>query len=170
MITQKRLKELLRYDPETGEFVWAIDRSSKVRAGHVAGHKHAQYGYIYIGIDGMRYRAHRLAWMYVFGEHPDAWIDHINGDVQDNRIRNLRKATPSQNQQNRGGAQRNSKSGLLGVQWWSPYGQIVSKPWRAMIRFGGKRLSLGYYATPEEAHAAYMTAKTKFHSHHRSET
>src|SRR3954470_6742060 len=96
-----RLRELLRYDPDTGDFIWTAKSSAKARnvLGDRAGHIDSQ-GYRLIYIDGKRYRAHWLAWMYVHGYLPKL-VDHKNGHRSDNRIANLREATVSLNAQNK---------------------------------------------------------------------
>src|SRR6185437_14856888 len=67
-LTQARLKELLDYDPVTGIFVWKSDRP-RVKRGDVAGGPDA-WGYVKIGVDGLLFPAHRLAWLWVYGEFP----------------------------------------------------------------------------------------------------
>ena len=78
-LTQDRLKELLHYDPDTGVFTWIQKPAPRGRAiiGSVAGGL-KQHGYITIGINQREYYAHRLAWLYVYGEWPEDQIDHIN--------------------------------------------------------------------------------------------
>ncbi|MCK9994454.1 MAG: hypothetical protein Dbin4_02974, partial [Alphaproteobacteria bacterium] len=98
-LTQSRLKELLHYDPDTGVFTRRVQTSSNARVGDVAGCLHPE-GYRHIQIDGKRYAAHRLAWLYMTGEWPTNQLDHLNGVRDDNRWGNLREATHGQNQQN----------------------------------------------------------------------
>jgi hypothetical protein len=106
MLTAERLRELLDYDPETGRFIWRKDHptAKHIKAGSVAGTKNGR-GYWVIGVAGAKYVAHRLAWLYVTGEWPAHLVDHENGDRLDNRFANLREATDSQNNFNRGGAE-----------------------------------------------------------------
>lgn len=66
MITQERLKELLTYDPATGEFRWIVSRGPN-RAGNSAGCID-KAGYRIIEIDGKAYRAARLAFLYMTGD------------------------------------------------------------------------------------------------------
>ena len=84
-------------------------------------------------------------------------IDHIDGDGLNNRRDNLRVATKSQNQCNRRPLPT-STTGLKGV---SPYKRCGT--WHARISAGGKRICLGYYKTPVEAHAAYVAASKRLH-------
>ena len=156
-LTSTRLRELLRYDPDTGAFTWLADRG-KARTGDMAGSGDGQ-GYIVIGIDGCKYLAHRLAWFYVKGNWPEHQIDHVNGSRSDNRFANLRDATPAENQQNQRRAHSsNRRSGLLGVAWDSSHGR-----WKAAISVDGRIRNLGRFDEPEEAHATYLAAKARLH-------
>lgn len=100
MITTRRLKERLEYNPVTGIFTWKVRPCRNVMAGDKAGTLHPT-GYLKIVIDKRAYNAHRLAWFYMTGEWPEFAIDHINGIKHDNRIDNLRKANWSENAMNR---------------------------------------------------------------------
>lgn len=115
MLTQERLKEIIKYSPETGEFVYLAHRKggSGIKAGDVAGDL-CMYGYRRIGIDGKRYRACRLAWLYMTGEWPEKHVDHKNGIRSDDRWENLRSASVRENAFNRGVSDRNSV-GIKGV-------------------------------------------------------
>jgi hypothetical protein len=88
-LTAERLRERLRYDAETGAFTRRVG-SSNARAGDMAGSVHST-GYVRISIDGGKYTAHHLAWLYVHGVWPSDQIEHINGKRSDNRIANLRE-------------------------------------------------------------------------------
>jgi len=83
--------------------------------------------------------------------------DHINADPLDNRRANLRNVTIAQNSRNR---KRNkiSKSGYKGVLY-----RKDRNKWRAMIGFNGRKINLGQFNTPEEAHEAYCIASTLYH-------
>lgn len=152
-LTQARLKELLHYDPDTGVFTWRVAKS--VPIGRVAGTPDGK-GYLMVGIDGTRYKLHRLVFLYLTGEHPADQVDHINGVVTDNRATNLRLCTAKENGQNRK-LNRNSTTGFTGVSQ-HPCG------YRARIGVNNSRLDLGLYSTREAAYAAYLAAKAKMHS------
>jgi len=155
ILTADRLLELLAYEPGTGEFRWLVRSARCIRPGDLAGTVHVR-GYRLVSIDGRKYRAHRLVWLYVRGEWPAQDIDHLNGDRADNRIENLRDVDKTVNMQNQRAASKNSATGLLGV---APSG----KKWRAQIRVDGRVRYLGTHATPELASLAYLTAKRLLH-------
>lgn len=148
-ITLDRVKELLDYNPETGEFFWKPKP---------AGHKRKDSGYISITIDGCEVKAHQLAWFITHGVWPETMIDHKNGNTSDNRISNLRDATHKINAQNQRKAQKHNQTRLLGVTWHK--GRSM---WQAGIRHKGKFKYLGLFSTPEEAHQAYLEAKRQLH-------
>lgn len=153
-LTAERLRELLDYNPETGAFVWRVTRGP-AKAGAPAGGLNTR-GYHQITVDVHNHRAHRLAWLYVYGRWPKGEIDHINGVCDDNRIVNLREATHAENMQNVA-LQSNNTSGYAGVNW--RFGS-----WHASIRHHGRKVHLGRYPTPEAAYAAYLAAKAELHT------
>ena len=114
MLTRERLKELLDYDSASGVFTWKDVRNGRVEVGGIAGY--IQHGYVNIQIDNKTYKAHRLAWLYVYGEFPQNDIDHINHARSDNRIVNLRDVTSQENARNKS-IPRHNTSGIMGVQW-----------------------------------------------------
>lgn len=89
----------LRYEPSTGHFFWR-ERRGAVARGAMAGSDDGK-GYVLIRIDRKTYKAHRLAWLYVYGELPRGSLDHINRQRSDNSIANLREASAAQNNCNR---------------------------------------------------------------------
>lgn len=91
-LTQARLKELLRYDCETGEFT-RIKARQGFAVGPVKGFLDRD-GYRRTKVDYKVYLQHRLAWFYEYGEWPAGVIDHINRDRTDNRIANMRDVSP----------------------------------------------------------------------------
>ena len=154
-ITQEGLKEFLSYAPDTGLFVWRVTKGNKSinsAAGTIV-----RGGYIRIGLNGKYYMAHRLAWLYVYGEFPTQYLDHINGVTNDNRIENLREATNQENQYNQGVCKAN-KSGYKGVSW-----RKGNKKWVASGYANSKSIFLGYFNTPEEASEAYNEYAKKVH-------
>lgn len=158
MITQEKLKKILEYNPDTGDF---IRRTSyiKVKAGDKAGGINKR-GYREIRVLGKKYLAHRLAWLYINGYFPEMIIDHINGDTQDNRISNLRLITASGNNQNRRKSRKDSNSKYLGISIKQQNGKTR---WQVRIQIEGVRFYLGLFDTEEEAYEIYLSNKRKYH-------
>lgn len=156
-ITQELLHAYLHYDPETGIFIRLKAWNRPSRIGKKAGYPHKD-GYWSITVLKKSYLAHRLAWLYMTGSFPEFELDHLNGIRDDNAFANLREATHSQNLQNTRKARSDSKSGVLGVTWYAP-----TKKWRATIILNGKQIHIGYFATTELAHAAYLAKKRELH-------
>lgn len=155
-MTRERVASLLAYDQTTGIFTWKVARGCAAKgtpAGAVMGN-----GYIGIRIDGVRYLAHRLAWLLIHGAWPQGEVDHINGNRYDNRIENLRDVPRSLNQQNQTRAQSSNKTGALGVSKADAKGRF-----RARIFSNGKQHHLGTFKTVEEASQAYVSAKRQMH-------
>jgi len=157
MISHTKLKELLYYHPESGDFVWLVRTGSRIKVGDQAGTSLSGAGYRQIKIDGKNYQAHRLAWLYEHGAFPPDQIDHINGIKTDNRLENLRPATSSENRWNCP-KPANNTSGVKGVVWYKPTGK-----WHARIMYSGVMKHLGYFHNLADAAAAYATASAKYH-------
>lgn len=157
-LAPERLRSVLRYEPETGAFVWLESgRGPYKRAGAIAGTL-SRWGYTVIGVDGTQYLAHRMAWLYEHGKWPEQEIDHINGVKTDNRIANLRDVSRSVNQENIRTARSDSQSGILGVSWNSDQCK-----WVASIQVQRKQTIVGRFDDKHEAQAAYLSAKRKMH-------
>jgi hypothetical protein len=150
------LREILKYDPDTGLFTWQKKICKRTVIGNSAGC--LRNGYITINLFGKRYQAHRLAFIYMYGHCNLQDVDHINGIKNDNRIVNLRLATRAENKQNRISIQPNNKSGYTGVDWHKS-----SNSWRATITTMRQQKHLGLFQTSEEAYAAYVAAKRALH-------
>lgn len=158
-VTQSRLKELLQYNPYTGDFVWKVRPSNRVRVGDVAGS--INHGYVIIRIDNVNYYAHRLAFLFMLGQIPEQ-IDHINHVRNDNRWCNLREATRIINLKNQS-MSKNNTSGITGVCW-----NTENNKWGARINVNCKSVWLGYFHDINEAKAARSKAERHygFHPNH----
>lgn len=110
--TQDFLKECFDYVLETGQLIW-LERplhhftDSRTRnavntrfVGKVAGHYHSRNGYLEVRFDNKLYKGHRLVYKLLTGEDPEGMLDHIDGNVANNRIENLRVVTPQENARN----------------------------------------------------------------------
>ena len=149
-LTQARVRELFEYR-EDGTLLWKVTNSNRAKAGSVAGSTRADR-YVKVRIDGKPHYAHRIVYLWHFGEIP-VLIDHIDGDPSNNRVDNLRPADFHKNQGNRKlGRSRSSK----GVDW-----KPILNKWQARITINGRFVFLGLFATEEDAHAAYIDAACK---------
>jgi hypothetical protein len=153
-LTRERLCELLDYDPATGVLTWKVTRKGGASRGEQAGWIETN-GYRRLTVERRRYPAHHLIWMMVYGVWPPQEIDHKNRVRHDNRLSNLRLATRAQNLINTGKWSTNT-SGFKGA-----YRPSATQKWRALISIDGKQRCLGYFATAEEAAAAYSAAAEK---------
>src|SRR5882757_747966 len=150
MIVQSRLREVLHYNSKTGLWIWKISTARCRKIGEYAGSR-MKDGYEIISIDGKRYMAHRLAFLYMKGAFPKQQVDHIDGDKSNNSWSNLRHASPRENKRNQPKLSSN-KSGYKGV-------CSIRNKWRSQIRIDdGKLLHLGNFDTPEDASVAYEQA------------
>ena len=154
ILTQDRLKQVLRYNPDSGVFTRLLS-VAQAKAGSQAGSQTS--GYLAVRIDGTLHYCHRLAWFYMTGQMPAGQIDHINGVGTDNRWCNLRDVSRRTNQQNRQKHQANNSCGLLGVS--RNKGRFMS---RIVLESGDRYL--GTFDTPQQAHEAYLTAKRQLHA------
>jgi hypothetical protein len=160
-LTAEQVREVLDYDPETGALRWKERSDMRSQwngryAGKPAGGIRPD-GYLTVCVNYRHMLAHRVAWLHFYGEYPPEHLDHINQCKTDNRIANLREATRSQNQRNRGAA-RNNALGIKGVHWVKERDKYC-----AQIQVEGKNRNLGHYETAEEAYAVYCRAAEKLH-------
>ncbi|RJK66700.1 hypothetical protein CMV60_10425 [Serratia marcescens] len=140
-------KSTISYDCNTGCFTWLVSKGG-AKKGSQAGCIDNE-GYIRVTLNGNYAKGHVLAWFLHYGILPDGIIDHINTIKGDNRISNLRIASASDNQRNKG-LQRNNTSGAKGV-WWN-------KRERKFVAQGyikGVRKHIGSFRSLDEAKDAY---------------
>ena len=155
-LTADNVRKLLNYDQETGVFTWKVDVANNRKIGQIAGGI-SKNGYVVITINGKSYKAHRLAWLYVYGEWPSSILDHINQCGTDNRIVNLRLADAILNGKNR--KPNKGREGMTGASFVQS-----RKRWIASIIVDKKRLHLGSFINQADAVAAYAAAKEKYHA------
>ena len=173
MISQKYLFRCLHYNSESGVFTWLFRPEEQFKnandrkawnnrwAGKVAGAVSESHGirYLQISIEATLYKAHRLAWLYEYGDFPEQDIDHINGDGLDNRILNLREVTNEANHRNMK-ISRANKTGVTGV-------HMQRGKYLAQIRQGGKTIHLGTFGTLDDAAEVRRSAEREYGYHPR---
>ncbi len=154
MITQDYLKSQLHFNPETGIFTW-INARKKVKINTVAGCLHKKTNYYYICLDLKKYKLHRLAWFYMYGEWPSV-IDHIDGNSLNNKISNLRKCTFQQNMLNQK-LRKDNTTGVKGIRFCK-HGK-----WRVLITENNIKHHVGYFDDFFEACCAAYSNRIRLH-------
>lgn len=153
MITIRRLRKVVQYNPRTGTFRRKLKTGCKGRIGELMGSL-KPHGYIAIQIDGYRTYAHRLAWAWMTGKWPKE-IDHVNGNRSDNRWANLRKATRFQNNGNRRFNHKKKHNHLpKGVVQIDNLDKTFT--YYGRISMDGRQKWSKPYIDPNAAHEAYM--------------
>jgi hypothetical protein len=172
--TPDELRQLLRYEQDTGKLYWLPRPASMFEKPLRANNWNSRYadreaftalnedGYHHGKVAGKMVRAHRVVWAMVFNAWPDGEVDHINGDRTDNRLENLRLASRLSNGQNQKRFVTNT-SGYTGVSYHKR-----SKRWQASVHFEGRSRTLGYFDSPEAAAEARAQANRDlgFHPNH----
>jgi len=157
-MTQKELKKYLHYNLKTGIFTWTENATKESKIGKIAGFK-SNHGYTIISLKSKDYLAHRLAWIYVYGEISNLHIDHINHMRTDNRIKNLRLVERQENSKNCS-LYSNNSTGVSGVTW-----NEASKSWCVNIGVKGTKVYLGSFIKFSEAVDARKNAEVLYGYH-----
>lgn len=158
MITQELVKQWFNY--ENGELYWKNRTApgSKIVIGQRAGRPHMSSGvltgYRHVHILGKNYLTHRLIYLMFNGSLPTQ-IDHINGIRDDNRIENLRPATPEQNRQNA----KTRKDNTTGVKGVYP----CKNKFKAQVECNKIRYHVGYFDNIEDAKNAVQQKREELH-------
>jgi hypothetical protein len=158
--TPEQLKEIFDYDENAGVLIWKARSDDAAWSGHYAGKAAGSLGtrgYIAVRLGARAYYAHRIIWAWTHSAWPVDQIDHVNRVRTDNRIINLRHVTHTENTWNRS-VNANNTSGLTGASFHKR-----TKKWTARIGVDGGRKHLGYFASAQEASAAYLAAKQVHH-------
>lgn len=147
------LLQQLSYCEKTGRFT---RKSGKESVGFVT-----PCGYVTVGFNYKKYYAHRLAWKIFYNEDPE-FIDHIDGNRQNNSIKNLRSVSRKQNQKNMKKPVNNT-SGVAGVVF-----DKARRKWKAQIQVEGRMIFLGRFNQKDAAVTARQEAEEAygFHKNH----
>jgi hypothetical protein len=153
----EELKEFLDYNPDTGILIWKKKPDRRVKIGEAVGRDNGS-GYLQTRYKRGFYLCSRLAYYIYHGVDPlQKQVDHINGNSLDNRIKNLRLATYSENGMNRVSLSRRNTSGFTGVYW-----NKRDKRWVARINPNRKQIHLGNFINKEDAIQARIEAEKKY--------
>ena len=146
---------VMRYNPKTGEFRRKDRPNAKVGSFN-------QKGRLRITVNGKKFLASRLAWLLYYGEWPAQTVDHIDGDRANNCIANLRLATLTEQQCNRG-LPENNTSGVKGASFNKRRSAAGLAPWETYITIYGSRAHLGFFVDLESAKAVRLRAEAAHH-------
>lgn len=165
--TADTLRNILRYDETSGLLFWKsrspelfkskrdCDAWNSRYSGKKALNSVNDKGYRIGDISSKKYSSHRVIWAIYYGDWPVGSVDHIDGDRSNNRISNLRVATPSQNSRNKKPAS-GSSSMFTGVSWNKANGK-----WQASIRADVRQKHIGYFDCEITAAKAYDNEAVK---------
>jgi len=142
-----RIYEYISYNSITGELTWLKRRSNRCKAGMLIGAIKSDDGRRQFELFGYHLYAYRAAWFLYYGEWPTNEIDHINGDVDDNRICNMREVGRRINMTNC----KIHRSGKVPGYTFDKDRKLFS----ASIQINKKRISLGRYKKRSDAILAY---------------
>ena len=156
MLTRRKLKKIIKYDKETGVFIWKVSLSNRVKKGDIVGPQSDNNGYLSVRINKKAYYLHRLAFLYVKGYIPENKVDHIDCERDNNSWGNLREISDSCNSKNCK-ISKNNKSGITGVSF-----DKNANKWGAGITINRIRKHLGLFDTLEGAANARYKAEIDF--------
>lgn len=154
MLTQTKLQELLRYNPDNGVFTWNISKPGCAfgkKVGCVLSD-----GRIQIMLNYKKYLAHKLAFLYMEGSCPDE-VDHKDTNPTNNAWENLRAATHSQNMMNRK-VMSHSETGVKNVRFRKDRNTYV-----VSLVVDGKRRIMGSRKNLQDANLLAIDSRNKHH-------
>lgn len=163
------LRECFTYNPRTGKLVWKtrpVEHFPTVRGANVFNRRFAGTevgsivkGHLVCRISGYGdCQLHRIIWCLYYGEDPgDDEIDHRDVNPSNNRIRNLRRATHSENLSNTKRSAANT-SGVKGVSW-----DARRRKWRASLKRARQYVFIAYFDSISAAEHAVVKARSRFH-------
>jgi len=166
--SQKELQELFIYEPSTGNLI----RRENLKHGGGKGYKKGDIvgctgkrnGYVNVKMKGNVYLAHRLIWVYVYGDIDiNMEIDHINRNRSDNRSSNLRLIPRFINLRNKN-LYKNNTTGVAGVSAIKTKNNQERWLVNITIQVEGKRklIHLGTFTSFEQAKTARKQAEEKY--------
>lgn len=152
-LTQELVRALFEY--RAGALYWRARASANVHAGDLAGFVQGN-GYKGVVINRKIYSLHRIIFLYHYGRLPKI-VDHVDGNILNNDVTNLRAATVAANGANRR-VGRNNTSGVKNVSWHK-----AIKKWDVRVQKAGVSHYIGSYETLDDAAHAAAQARIALH-------
>lgn len=172
-LTFERVRQLFDYAPLTGQLIWLPRAESEFARPQDFRVWHKRFclkpaggptgdGRLSVGIDGALYAVSRVVWLWHTARWPREMLDHIDGDVTNNRLSNLRDVPHKINMRNRA-LGSNNNSGVFGVHWYPR-----DSKWYAEIGVDGASIHLGVFDDWSDAVIVRQAAERKygFHANH----
>jgi len=141
-----------------GNLYWRIKCGRSLSVKHIGDKVNVipdSLGYANVTYRRKKYAVHRVIFLLVHAWLPEQ-IDHIDGNPLNNRVENLRPASPSQNMWN-AKLRSDNTSGVKGVSWCKKY-----KKWEVGVQTGYKRYRRKFEDL-ELAELVAIEARDKFH-------
>lgn len=163
-MNQETLKRILHYDSGSGIFTWIDSECPRGLNGKIAGtiKEYGSTNYVIINLssrdNGRGFKAHRLAWLYVYGQWPIGEIDHADGNGLNNSIENLSDTTHRENS-------RNMKRSKINTSGYTGVGKTKYGKWMAYINGDNGREFLGCFNDKADAIKARQDAEIKYNYH-----
>ena len=157
-LTVELLNELFYIDTGTWRLMRKTIPSNRCNKNKMAGSL-GKRGYLVVRINKQQFYEHRIIYAIANGFNPLQNIDHIDGNKLNNNPSNLRDVSQTENMQNITKARKHCVSGIQGAFLHKKTGKYTSS-----ITANKVRHYLGMFDTPEQAHAAYMSAKRQMHA------
>lgn len=155
MLSLKEQKFLIdNFYVEEGKLLRKFD--SRKKAAHKEAGWSDDLGYRVMQIDGRKLFVHKLIYFLVMGIWEN-YLDHIDGDVTNNHVDNLRPTNHSGNMRNTRLSKRN-KSGYKGVSWDNKW-----QKWTVRVRIDGRYRFFGYHEDLEFAGLLAYEVRRKHH-------
>lgn len=154
-LTQNKVKELFEY--RDGSLFWKIRSAYRIQIGDkVGGTNGSKQPYLRLRIKEHRYLVHRVIYLYHHGYMPD-FVDHIDGDIANNNIENLREVSVSQNQLNR----KTRSDNILNIK--NVRYSKRQKKYAVKLSINKKPKHIGYFKDLELAELVATMAREKYH-------
>lgn len=142
-----------------GNLYWSYTFRGPVIKDKLAGSKNSQ-GYMTVGLKGKHYMVHRVIWAMHFGDSLGI-IDHIDGDISNNKLENLRAVTYEQSSRNTT-VKKTSSTGIKNVQQHS---QNKNK-YQVSFCIEGKKKYFGIFDSIEEAELFATKKRAELHGNY----
>ena len=155
-LTQDEAHRLFEY--RDGVLLWKVRPAMRKRIGDaVGGTNGTKQPYLRGRYKEHRFLVHQVVFLMQHGYVPEC-IDHIDGNIHNNKIENLREVTKMQNSHN-SKIRKNNSTGVPNVFWYEKTNRYLVK-----VVANKKTAFTGYFKNLELAELVASEARTKFHN------